>query len=212
MPATRVRRLVRPPPAGNQPAPQNRLIGMRNSPAAGPWLKCNRRDRSGVLAMASMFFAVPLVMAALSGCGQATPSHQAPADAKSTTACRTVTRSSTRLVLQRSVQFPLSFSFPAHDRTSEPEAVRAVAVALCSLPELPPHANVAACAPLVRYTIRFYASNHRLATVHLTPSGCMPVSGIGPPRTGDASNVWHAFARALGLTGTDIFKGHVASQ
>jgi hypothetical protein len=163
---------------------------------------------------------VPLALAACgsvaagSGASQAgKPGAQSPDHAVPLTLCADL-GAVNHLVVRRTgvIAHPQEqrFAFPGIVTvTSAPEA-RAVATALCALPEQP--AGITNCPADfgVSYQLRFAAGRHHFPVVKIQSAGCQVASGAGKPRTITHSPAfWGVLGKAMRLRGPFVHQAFV---
>ena len=134
------------------------------------------------------------------GCGTSSPNghHQA---SRSTT-CHGLTRLTLRRSTVRSLVYFQTFSFPSVTRSEDVTATRSVARVLCSLPLLPKGIGLSCRGWYSSYSLTFYGSVGRLATVEFQAADCQDISGLGNETRiyGKNSVFWPVLGEAIGLT------------
>ncbi len=102
------------------------------------------------------------------------------------------------------------FAFPALVTVTSAVDARAVAGALCALPEQP--AGITNCPNDwgIGYQLRFAAGGHHFHVVTLHPTGCQVVTGLGKPRTLIHNpGFWAVLGRAMRLRVPDARQAFV---
>jgi len=100
--------------------------------------------------------------------------------------------------------------FPSQITVTDPARVRAVARALCGLPEMP--RGLLHCPALLlgtAYTLHFTAAGRLLPLVTINSTGCEAVTGVGPVRRATSPGFWRVLAGAIGVNppGPPVFGG-----
>jgi hypothetical protein len=100
--------------------------------------------------------------------------------------------------------------FPSQITVTDPARVRAVARALCGLPEMP--RGLLHCPALLlgtAYTLHFTAAGRLLPLVTINSTGCEAVTGVGPVRRATSPGFWRVLAEAIGRKppGPPVFGG-----
>jgi hypothetical protein len=100
--------------------------------------------------------------------------------------------------------------FPSQFTVTDPARVRAVARALCGLPEMP--RGLLHCPALLlgtAYTLHFTAAGRLLPLVTINSTGCEAVTGVGPVRRATSPGFWRVLAEAIGRKppGPPVFGG-----
>jgi hypothetical protein len=100
--------------------------------------------------------------------------------------------------------------FPIQITVTDPARVRAVARALCSLPDMP--RGLLHCPALLlgtAYTLHFTAGGRPLPLVTINSTGCEAVTGVGPVRRAISPGFWRVLAEAIGVKppGPPVFGG-----
>jgi hypothetical protein len=109
----------------------------------------------------------------------------------------------TRLIITRVHSFKvpeLQPAFPNQVTVTNPALVRAVARALCALPDMP--RGVFSCPALLlgtTYTLRFAVDGRPLPMVTINQTGCETVTGVGPVRRVTSPAFWRVLAQAIGV-------------
>jgi hypothetical protein len=122
----------------------------------------------------------------------------------------------TSLVVTRNHSFKvpeLLPAFPSQVTVTNPALIRAVARALCALPDMPN--GVFHCPALLlgtAYTLHFAASGRALPLVTVNSSGCETVTGVGPVRRVISRAFWEVLARALGAGTPPVYGGNVPGE
>ena len=122
----------------------------------------------------------------------------------------------TRLVVSRVTALPqnhLHFAFPAGVTVSSPARARAVAEAVCGLPEMP-HGPMSCPADLgLGYRLSFAAGTRSFPVVTATAGGCGTVTGAGPARwTARSPGFWTVLAHAMGVSTAPALRGTSPSR
>ncbi|HEY7143794.1 MAG TPA: hypothetical protein VH637_06055 [Streptosporangiaceae bacterium] len=102
------------------------------------------------------------------------------------------------------------FPFPGQVTVSDAAQARAVAVALCALPAMPP--GIVNCPNLLvgtTYRLTFSIEGKPLPLVTVQSTGCQSVTGAGPVRRASAQGFWKVLGTAVGLRGAGppVFSG-----
>jgi hypothetical protein len=91
-------------------------------------------------------------------------------------------------------------AFPRQVTVTNPAEVRAVARALCALPDMP--RGVFNCPALLlgtTYTLHFAVDGRSLPLVTVNSTGCETVLGVGPARRVTSSKLWGVLSTAIGV-------------
>ena len=117
----------------------------------------------------------------------------------------------TRLVVNRNRGFKvpeLEPAFPIQVTVTDPAMVRAVARALCGLPDVP--RGVYHCPALLlgtAYTLHFSVGGRPLPVVTINSTGCETVTGVGPVRRATSREFWQVLSRAIRVKTPSVFGG-----
>jgi hypothetical protein len=117
----------------------------------------------------------------------------------------------TRLVVNRNHGFrvpELEPAFPIQVTVTDPAMVRAVARALCGLPDEP--RGVYRCPALLlgtAYTLHFSVGGRPLPLVTIDSTGCETVTGVGPVRRATSREFWQVLSRAIRVKVPPVFGG-----
>jgi hypothetical protein len=99
-------------------------------------------------------------------------------------------------------------AFPNQVTVTDPALVRAVARALCGLPDMP-HGLIHCPALLLgtAFTLHFSVDGRPLPLVTIDATGCEAVSGVGPVRRVTSPGFWQVLAKAAGGESPLVFGG-----
>jgi hypothetical protein len=117
----------------------------------------------------------------------------------------------TRLVVNRNHGFKvpeLEPAFPIQVAVTDPAMVRAVARALCGLPDVP--RGVYHCPALLlgtAYMLHFSVGGRPLPVVTINSTGCETVTGVGPVRRATSREFWQVLSRAIRVKTPPVFGG-----
>jgi hypothetical protein len=117
----------------------------------------------------------------------------------------------TSLVVNRNHRFKvpeLEPAFPIQVTVTDPAIVRAVARALCGLPDMP--RGVYHCPALLlgtAYTLHFSVGGRPLPVVIINSTGCETVTGVGPVRRATSREFWQVLSRAIRVSTPPVFGG-----
>jgi hypothetical protein len=151
----------------------------------------------------------------VSASGSASPSGPAKPSAGQPALCASAS-SVTRLVVLRSrlvnrIQV-MHFPFPPQVIVTNAAHARAVAAALCALPNMP--SGVINCPAAIlgtTYRLTFTVAGKPLPLVTVQATGCMAVTGLGPVRrVATKPAFWRVLGNAIGLygAGPPVFGGN----
>ena len=117
----------------------------------------------------------------------------------------------TRLVVSRTVALPqnhLHFAFPAAVTVSSPARARAVAAAVCGLPDIPQGPMSCPADMGVGYRLSFAAGTRSFPVVSIAAAGCGGVTGAGPVRwTARSPGFWTVLAHAMSIAKGAALRG-----
>jgi hypothetical protein len=154
---------------------------------------------------AAVIAAALAVVAALAGCTQQ-PGHSEPAASRSAAvACQQIVAGTRQLTLRRLVTrnaFTPSFTWPAVLRSHNAADARAVARALCALPQLPAGVSLSGSGYLVTYLLTLSGAHGTLATVTFLPHASNGVSGLPGKQArlySPHAALWALLGKAVGL-------------
>jgi hypothetical protein len=102
----------------------------------------------------------------------------------------------------------LQTAFPNQVTVTDPALVRAVARALCGLPDMPP--GLIHCPALLlgtAFTLQFSVDGRPLPLVTINATGCEAVTGVGPVRRATSPGFWRVLGRAAGGKSPLVFGG-----
>ncbi len=119
----------------------------------------------------------------------------------------TVTR--LEIVRNHGIRVPeLQPAFPNQVTVTDPALVRAVARALCGLPDMP--RGLIHCPALLSgtaFTLHFSVDGRPLPLVTINATGCETVTGVGPVRWATSPGFWRVLAKAAGGKSPPVFGG-----
>jgi hypothetical protein len=99
-------------------------------------------------------------------------------------------------------------AFPILVTVTDPAMVRAVARALCVLPDMP--RGVYHCPALLlgtTFTLLFSVGGRSLPVVTINSTGCETVTGVGPVRRATSREFWQVLSRAIRVSTPPVFGG-----